>query len=232
MQEKMLDIGKSITGVKRSLADWAKDVGLKTGYANQKNESGPWGFWIANHVVFKKIREALGFDRLRLAGTAAAPISKETLEYFLSINIPIFEIYGMSESSGPETLCVPESLRTGSCGQVFPGAEIKLDQPNKDGNGEICFRGRHVFMGYMRDAKSTAEAIDDDGWLHSGDIGALDADGFLHITGRIKELIITAGGENIPPVLIEDEIKKELCKVISNVMVIGDRKKSCPACLR
>jgi long-chain-fatty-acid--CoA ligase ACSBG len=86
------------------------------------------------------------------------------------------------------------------------------------------FRGRHVFMGYMKDTKATSETIDSEGWLHSGDIGRTD-NGFLSITGRIKELIITAGGENVPPVLIEDEIKKELGQVISNVMLIGDRKK-------
>jgi len=102
---------------------------------------------------------------------------------------------------------------------------MKILDPDKDGNGEIVYRGRHIFLGYLGNDKETAEPIDEDGWLHSGDVGRIDKDGFLSITGRIKELIITAGGENIPPVLIEDEVKSELNDVISNVMVIGDRRK-------
>jgi len=176
-------------------------------------------------LVFEKVKEALGLDRVKFCATAAAPIARETLDYFMSLYIPILEIYGMSECTGPQTVNRPGKHKTGSAGPAMPGTELKIADPDKDGNGEICYRGRHIFMGYMHNDKATAETIDDDGWLHSGDVGKVDAEGFLYITGRIKELIITAGGENIPPVLIEDEIKKELPDVLANVMAVGDRKK-------
>ena len=224
MQEKMMEVAKNNSGFKKNVASWAKGVGLKSAYAQQDGTSKPWGGWLANKLVYSKVRDALGLDQARLCGSAAAPIAKETLEFFYSLGVPIYEIYGMSESTGPQTVDTPWAFRIGTTGRTFEGAEIKIDNPDKDGNGEILFRGRHVFMGYMKDSKATSETIDSEGWLHSGDIGRLD-NGFLSITGRIKELIITAGGENIPPVLLEDEIKKELGQVISNVMIIGDRKK-------
>lgn len=108
--------------------------------------------------------------------------------------------------------------------------ETKLDNKDKDGNGEICMKGRHVFMGYLYNPDATANTIDGEGYLHSGDLGKVDSDGFLKITGRIKELIITAGGENIPPVLLEDGIKAE-CAAISNAVVLGDKQKYLAALL-
>lgn len=140
----------------------------------------------------------------------------------------------MSECTGPGTLSFPGTYKTGTAGIPLPGSEIKIDNPDKDGNGEICFRGRHVFMGYMlSDEIKTKETIDSNGYLHSGDIGRFDENGFLQITGRIKELLITAGGENVAPVAIEDTFK-HIIPVLSNVMVIGDRKKFLSAlfCLR
>eukprot|EP00178_Gracilaria_changii_P013288 TRINITY_DN3759_c0_g1_i5.p1 TRINITY_DN3759_c0_g1~~TRINITY_DN3759_c0_g1_i5.p1 ORF type:complete len:271 (-),score=71.72 TRINITY_DN3759_c0_g1_i5:173-955(-) len=142
----------------------------------------------------------------------------------MSLDLRIYEIYGMSESTGPHTVNMPGKHKPGSAGPVMPGAEIKLDNPDANGEGEICMRGRHVFAGYMYNPEATAKTIDEDGWLHSGDVGKIDSNGFLSITGRIKELIVTAGGENVPPVLIEEEIKKELPGV-SNVVVIGDKRK-------
>ncbi|XP_067390786.1 long-chain-fatty-acid--CoA ligase ACSBG1 isoform X4 [Emydura macquarii macquarii] len=111
-----------------------------------------------------------------------------------------------------------------SCGKAVPGCKVKLVNENADGNGEICFWGRTVFMGYLNMEDKTEEAFNNDGWLHSGDLGKLDKDGFLYVTGRIKELIITAGGENVPPIPIEDAVKKEL-PIVSNAMLIGDQKK-------
>jgi len=225
MQEKMLSVGAKTTGMKKTIATWAKGKGLEGSYAEQRGEDKPWGFFFADKLVFQKVKEALGLNRVRFCATAAAPISRETLDYFMSLYIPILEIYGMSECTGPQTVNRPGKHKTGSAGPALPGTELKIADPDKEGNGEICFRGRHIFMGYMHNDKATAEAIDNEGWLHSGDVGVVDKDGFLYITGRIKELIITAGGENIPPVLIEDEIKKELAEYVSNIMVVGDRKK-------
>ncbi|PIK51454.1 Long-chain-fatty-acid--CoA ligase ACSBG2 [Apostichopus japonicus] len=125
---------------------------------------------------------------------------------------------------GPHTLNLPDDFRLGSVGKTIWGGKSKVMHPDSDGIGELCYFGRHVFMGYLNNAEKTGEAIDEDGWLHSGDLAYKDRDGFIFITGRIKELIITPGGENIPPVLIEDEIKKKT-PLISNCMLIGDQRK-------
>ncbi|KAM9360186.1 long-chain-fatty-acid--CoA ligase ACSBG2-like [Symphorus nematophorus] len=225
MQEKMKAVGAKAPPTQKKVAGWAKSIGLQYNYSVMNGENVvPWGFTLANNLVFKKVRAALGLDRCKVCFTGAAPISKETLEYFMSLNIPVMELYGMSESSGPHTISWNREYRITSCGKVMPGCKTKLDNPDKDGNGEICFWGRHIFMGYLNSSDKTAEAIDQDGWLHSGDLGRHDQHGFLYITGRIKELIITAGGENIPPVPIEDALKAEV-PIISNAMLIGDKLK-------
>ncbi|KAF6716147.1 Long-chain-fatty-acid--CoA ligase ACSBG2 [Oryzias melastigma] len=224
MQERMRDVGAKASPLRKRVADWAKSIGLQYNYSAMEGENWvPWGFMLANNLVFKKVRGVLGLDRCRYCFTGAAPITRETLEYFLSLNIPVKELYGMSESSGPHTVSIDE-YRIGSCGKVIPGSKIKLEKPDEEGNGEVCFWGRNVFMGYLNMPDKTEEALDKDGWLHSGDLGKFDKDNFLYITGRIKELIITAGGENIPPVPIEDAVKSEL-PIISNAMLIGDKLK-------
>ncbi|GAA6218695.1 long-chain-fatty-acid--CoA ligase ACSBG2-like [Lates japonicus] len=225
MQEKMRAIGAKASPMRKRVADWAKSIGLQYNYSAMNGENQvPWGFMLANNLVFKKVRAALGLDRCKTCFTGAAPITKETLEYFMSLNLPLMELYGMSESSGPHTVSVNNAYCITSCGKVMPGCKTQLENPDKDGNGEICFWGRNVFMGYLNMPDKTAEALDQDGWLHSGDLGRHDQREFLYITGRIKELIITAGGENIPPVPIEDALKAEV-PIISNVMLIGDKLK-------
>ncbi|XP_069071792.1 long-chain-fatty-acid--CoA ligase ACSBG2 isoform X2 [Pleurodeles waltl] len=225
MQEKMKAVGAKSSTIRKKVAAWAKDVGLQTNLKRMNGASAdPVTFRVANKLVFRKVRKALGLDRCTKCYTGAAPITKDTLEFFLSLNIPVYELYGMSESTGPHTLSVPDTFRITSCGKVISGCKTKLFQPESDGSGEILFWGRHVFMGYLNMEDKTKESLDEEGWLHSGDLGKHDEQGFLFITGRIKELIITAGGENIPPVPIEDAIKENV-PIISNVMVIGDKKK-------
>ncbi|XP_069784019.1 long-chain-fatty-acid--CoA ligase ACSBG2 isoform X2 [Narcine bancroftii] len=225
MQEKLKTVSAKSSTFKRKVSFWAKDVGLKTNLNRMNgNLSAPWNFWLANKLVFKMVRNALGLNRCTRCYTGAAPITRDTLEFFLSLNIPIYELYGMSESSGPHTISVPSSFKISSCGKVMPGCQTKIFSPDVDGCGEICFWGRHLFMGYLNMEDKTREAIDEDGWLHSGDLGKHDEKGFLYITGRIKELIITAGGENIPPVPIEDAVKEHV-PIISNAMLIGDKRK-------
>lgn len=225
IHEKMMEVGRKTTGVKKSIATWAKSVGIETNNRKQRQDfSKPFGYSIANAVVFKKIRGVLGLDRCELFLSGAAPIAPDIVQYFHSLDIPLTEIYGMSESTGPHTIGMEKAFKIGSAGRTVPGCYTKLDKPDKDGNGEVCMGGRHVSMGYLRMEDKTHEAIDDEGWLHSGDIGRLDSDGFLFITGRIKELIITAGGENVAPVLLEDNLKAEL-PCLSNSMVIGDKRK-------
>ncbi|MGH0143985.1 UNVERIFIED_CONTAM: hypothetical protein FKN15_038915 [Acipenser sinensis] len=196
----------------------------KGAHLTKGNSSLPFSYRLAKKLVFKKVRKALGLDRCTKCYTGAAPITKDTLEFFLSLDIPVYELYGMSESTGPHTISIPSAHRLTSCGKVISGCETKIFSPDSEGNGEICFWGRHVFMGYLNMEDKTEESLDSDGWLHSGDLGKHDKEGFLFITGRIKELIITAGGENIPPVPTEDALK-EVLPVISNAMLIGDKKK-------
>ncbi|NXQ01145.1 ACBG2 ligase, partial [Vidua macroura] len=225
MEEKMKSVGMKASALRRRVASWAKGVGLQT---NLKRMNGcsevPVNFRLARQLVYRKVRKAIGLDRCTKCYTGAAPITRDTLEFFLSLNIPVLELYGMSESSGPHTISLPHAFKLGSCGKELMGCHTLIHKPDKDGIGEICFSGRHVFMGYLNMEDKTKEAIDEDGWLHSGDLGKHDKDGFLFITGRIKELIITAGGENIPPVPIEDAVKNAV-PIISNAMLVGDKAK-------
>jgi len=223
MQEKMIEVGRSRGAVSRKVAAWAKDIGLRGNLSRMEGGSVPFGWGLASRI-FKKVRYTLGLDQCKLCASAAAPITRETLEFFLSLDINVNEIYGMSECTGPHTMSFPWKYRLGTVGQEVPGFFTKLDNPDQDGNGEICMAGRHVFMGYLNEEAKTRETFDDDGYLHSGDIGKRDDKGFLSITGRIKELLITAGGENVAPVPIEDTVKSEL-PIVSNCMLIGDKKK-------
>ncbi|KAK0147002.1 Long-chain-fatty-acid--CoA ligase ACSBG2 [Merluccius polli] len=228
MQEKMRSVGAKSSTMKRKVASWAKDVGLQTNL-RKMNQNGAAGrsslnYRLAKRLVFTKVRKALGLDRCRRCYTGAAPITKDTLEFFLSLDVPLYELYGMSENSGPHTISLPDAFRLTSCGKEIEGCMTKIHNPDDEGNGEICFWGRHLFMGYLNQPVKTAESLDADGWLRSGDLGKHDESNFLFITGRIKELIITAGGENIPPVPIEDAVK-ETVPLVSNAMLIGDKRK-------
>lgn len=218
IQAKIQAAGAQNTGIKKMISTWARAKGLEGGFAVQKGEDLPPFFGLANKLVFSKVRALLGLDRCRIQITSAAPISRATLEFFLSLGLPIFEVFGMSECTGPATLSNADLWETGKAGFVLPGGEMKIFP-----DGEICMRGRHVFKGYYKNAEATAEAIDGDGWLHSGDIGTIDDRGLLKITDRKKDLLITAGGENIAPQVIEGELKA--IPVVSQVVVVGDAMK-------
>jgi long-subunit acyl-CoA synthetase (AMP-forming) len=218
IQERIMAAGARNPPLKKKIAAWARRQGLVGGYASQQHVARSPLYLLANALVFRKVRAQLGLDRARILVTSAAPISRDTLEFFLSLGLPICEVYGMSECTGPATASLPTRYRTGKAGFVLPGAELKIAE-----DGEICMRGRHVFKGYFKDPAATAEALDADGWLHSGDIGVIDAQGFLQITDRKKDLIITAGGENIAPALVEGYLKG--IPVVSQAVVIGDRQR-------
>jgi long-chain-fatty-acid--CoA ligase ACSBG len=229
ISEMMKKKGKANKGAKLALIKWAKAKGLVGALTAQVggDNSKPWGYTLAKTLVFKKVRAQLGLDRCRFAFTGAAPITTETLGFFGALGLPICEVYGMSESCGATTWSTPECHKWGSVGFPLPGTEIKIDHDSsrdKPGEGEICFRGRHIMQGYMNNEAKCKSAIDAEGWLHSGDVGRIDEEGLVYITGRIKELIITAGGENIAPVPIEDAIKAN-CPFISNIMMVGDKRK-------
>jgi long-subunit acyl-CoA synthetase (AMP-forming) len=218
IQEKIMAAGARNPPLKKKIAAWARRQGLVGGYADQQHVAKSPLYAVANALVFKKVRKQLGLDRARIAVTSAAPISRDTLEFFLSLGVPICEVYGMSECTGPATASLPDKYHTGKAGFALPGTELKIAD-----DGEVCMRGRHVFKGYFKDSMATAEALDQDGWLHSGDIGTIDANGFLQITDRKKDLIITAGGENVAPALVEGYLKG--IPVVSQAVVIGDRQR-------
>lgn len=227
IQLKIQDTIAKSNPVKRKLMSYALSKGKETHHELEQKgykSDTPFSFNVMKKLVYDKIRETLGLDRTRMLVSAAAPISTDTVEFFLGLNLPICEIYGMSECCGPQSITSPETRRSGSAGVCLPGAEMKIHNPDETGEGEVCFRGRHIMLGYKDNEEETSKIIDEDGFLHSGDLGRIDSDGYLSITGRLKELIITAGGENVPPVIIEDFLKKELGKVISNVIVIGDKR--------
>jgi len=174
--------------------------------------------------MFNKIKKALGLHECTVFAFGAAPLKKQTLEFFKSIGIVLHNFYGMSESTGPQfTNLEGTPIELNTAGVTLPGTDSIIFNPDKDGVGEICYRGRNRFMGYYKNQAATLETIDSEGFLHSGDLGRINERGNLSITGRIKELIVTAGGENVAPIPIEDAIL-HLCKIISTVVVMGDGK--------
>ena len=212
---------KAKTGFVGSLIQMGKDWN-KQKYLAAEFGNPPPGGCLAPALGRKAatvVKGALGFERCHTFCTGAAPISRDVLEYFGSLDINVLELFGMSEVTGPSNCSIASHFRIGKCGRQLPGTETAITEED----GEVIFRGRHVMMGYMYNEKATKETIDSEGWLHSGDIGT-NEEGYLKITGRKKEILITAAGENVAPVLLEDEIKKQL-PCVSNAMVIGDRKK-------
>ena len=167
-------------------------------------------------VAFSTVRGLLGFDELRFAISGAAPIPVELVEWYRIIGVPLSEIYGMSENTGPLTW-EPYRVKPGYVGRPLPGVEVALAD-----DGEVIARGGNVFIGYLNDPDKTSEALDDDGWLHTGDIGEFDDEGYLRIVDRKKELIITAGGKNISPANIEAALKS--FPLIGQAAVIGDKR--------
>jgi len=218
---------KGATGLKAKLVTWARGVATRVhALKNEGKEPTGWlafQYGIAQKQVFSKLRDALGLGRAFICVSGAAPVSKDILEFFASLDIPIREVYGQSEGSGPTTFNAMDRTRFGSVGPAIPGCEVRIAA-----DGEICLRGPNVFLGYFKEPQATAEALID-GWLHSGDLGAFDADGFLTITGRKKDILITAGGKNIAPKNIEAALKQ--IPLIGDAVVIGDRKKFLTALL-
>jgi long-chain acyl-CoA synthetase len=166
--------------------------------------------------VLSKVRGVFGPNH-QLAMVGAAPVAPELLEFFDACGVLVVEGYGMTESCAAATLNTPRAVRFGTVGRPLPGTEIRIAT-----DGEVLIRGPHVFKGYYKDARATADVIDSDGWLHSGDLGQLDADGFLRITGRKKDLIITSSGKNITPVNIESALRDR--RYITEAVVYGDNR--------
>ncbi len=210
-----------LTGGKKRLVAWARGVCSEVNKLRDRGQAVPrvldLQYALANRLVINKLKLALGFDRAVTLISGAAPIAPDVLAFFASIDLPIREIYGQSEDTGPTSFNLPGKTKIGSVGPSLPGLECKIAE-----DGEILVRGPNVFLGYFKEPEATAECLKD-GWLCSGDLGAFDKDGFLEITGRKKEIIITAGGKNIAPKNIEAAIKQN--PLVGEAVVIGDRRK-------
>ena len=207
------------TGIKKFLLDRALSLNAKRVEAEQAGRRGG-GFLTSmlDKIVLHKIRDQLGMDQVSFAVTAAAPISPDLITFFHTLGVPLLEIYGMSENTGPATTNVPGANRIGSVGKPLPGVEVKLLD-----DGEVVMRGGIVTPGYYKLPGATAEAFSDDGWLSTGDLGRIDEDGYVHIVGRKKEIIITAGGKNIAPAKLETLLGNH--PLISKACMIGDGRK-------
>ncbi len=209
------------TGAKKHIAAWARSVGRRVSARKMKGDPLPpllaLEYRLADRLVFRKLKQAIGLDAAQICVSGAAPVAKEILEFFAELDIIVNEVYGQSEDTGPTTFNLPGRVRLGTVGGRIPGIEVKIAE-----DGEILIQGPNVFLGYYKEPEATAEALQK-GWLHSGDLGAFDKDGFLSITGRKKEIIITAGGKNIAPKNIEAALKNH--PLVNEAVVIGDRRK-------
>ncbi|XP_018019272.1 long-chain-fatty-acid--CoA ligase ACSBG2 [Hyalella azteca] len=233
IHEQLTAASAESSPAKRAVAAWAKREGsnyyraLREGRRLTQKEQ--LRYRLAKMLVFSKVKKALGLTNCRNLTSGSAPLSPELVEFFFSLDLPQSNVWALSESCGIGTInhLHEDRYRTGSVGKAVPGAKIsiqKSDVSSRQGEGEICMKGRNVFMGYFNNKEKTDETIQDDGWMRTGDLGHLDEDGFLYVSGRAKEIIITAGGENIAPLPIEAAVKK-LIPAVANAVVVGDGKK-------
>jgi long-subunit acyl-CoA synthetase (AMP-forming) len=206
--------------VKRRLAQWAIGVGRQRARLRSDRKPIPRllqaQLVIAEHVVLGKIRARLGLDRVRFAATGAAAIDPQALEFVLGLGLPVCEVWGMSETSCCVTINPPDAVRIGTVGIPIAGSEVRLAD-----DGELLVRGPLVMKGYRNDPERTAEAIDAEGWLHTGDIATIDSDGYITIVDRKKELMINSAGKNMSPANIEGAVKAH-SPLVGSVVAIGD----------
>jgi long-chain acyl-CoA synthetase len=213
---------KLAQGIKLKLVNFARRTG--TAVAERKCVGEPITgalaikYKLANKLIFSKLKPAIGMGNARICVSGAAPIAPDVLAFMASLDLVILEVYGQSEDAGPTTFNLAGQTRFGTVGRRLQGVDVKIAE-----DGEILVRGPNVFLGYYKDEEATNAALDADGWLYSGDLGAFDSDGYLTITGRKKDIIITAGGKNIAPKNIEAALMEH--EAVSQAVVIGDRRK-------
>jgi len=199
-------LGTGMAVADRVLAGQAVSAGLRA------------RFTLARWLVLDNVRKLIGVHRARYCVTGAAPISPELVKWYLALGVPMLEVWGMTETAGISTVTPPDRIRPGRIGVAAPWNEVRIDEAT----GELLVRGPNVFSGYLNQPEKTAEAIDADGWLHTGDVGSVDAEGVFRITDRMKDIIITAGGKNITPSEFENELK--FSPYVTDAVVIGDAR--------
>jgi long-chain acyl-CoA synthetase len=208
------------TGAKRKLIDWALRVGRRVSALKREGKPVPpvlaAQYRLADKLVYSKVKERLG-GRLRLAISGGAPLAAEIAEFFHAIDILLVEGYGLTECTTAASTNTHEAYRFGTVGRPLPGTEVKLAE-----DGELLIKSETVFQGYYKEPEATAEVLGADGWLRTGDIAEIDEDGFLKITDRKKDIIVTAGGKNVAPQNLENDLKTS--KYVSQAMVVGDRQ--------
>jgi long-chain acyl-CoA synthetase len=216
--EKIYNKVLGATGIKAILVGWAKRVGeaaVDEKLAGRES-SGGFQLTLADKLVFSKLRERTG-GRIKAFVSGGAPLSGDVAKFFFAASLPIYEGYGLTETSPVLTANKPGKTRLGTVGTMVPGVEVRIAD-----SGEIIARGPNIMRGYWNNPEATAEVIDSEGWFHTGDVGEFDKDGFLRITDRIKNLIVTAGGKNLAPAPIENEAS--LSPYVAQVVMIGDRR--------
>jgi long-chain acyl-CoA synthetase len=208
------------TGAKRRLIDWALDVGGKVSKLREAGRSVPpllaLQHKVAGRLVYAKVKSRLG-GNLRSGVSGGAPLAKEIIEFFAALAVIILEGYGLTECTTGATINRPTRYRFGSVGPALPGVELRIAD-----DGEVLIKTDTVFAGYFKDEEATREVLSEDGWLRSGDVGQLDEEGFLTITDRLKDILVTAGGKNVAPQNLENALKTHA--VISQALVVGDRR--------
>ncbi|MFT4240914.1 MAG: long-chain fatty acid--CoA ligase [Acidovorax sp.] len=213
---------KESTALQRAAYAWA--IGVGTRIAERVLAGQPVGaglkaqFRVARWIALDNVRKLIGIHRARFLVTGAAPISPELVKWYLALGVPMLEVWGMTETCGAATGVPASRIKPGSIGPAASFNEVRIDPAT----GEILVRGPNVFKGYLNLPEKTAETIDADGWLHTGDVGTMDADGYLRITDRMKDIIITAGGKNVTPSELENELK--FSPYITDAVVIGDKR--------
>jgi len=211
---------EQVHGPRRRLLDWALGVGRQVSELRQRGEAVPRGLAlrhrVADRLVYSKIKNRLG-GRLRLGVSGGAPLSKEIAAFFHSIDILIVEGWGLTECTTAASVNRPGRFRFGTVGPALPGFEVRVEE-----DGELLIRSETVFAGYYKDEQATREVLGEDGWLRSGDVGSIDADGFISITDRKKDILVTAGGKNVAPQNLENALKTS--PLVSQALVLGDRR--------
>ncbi|HSS80075.1 MAG TPA: long-chain fatty acid--CoA ligase [Gaiellaceae bacterium] len=211
---------EQVHGPRRRLLDWALGVGRQVSELRQRGEPVPRGLALrhrlADRLVYSKIKNRLG-GRLRLGISGGAPLAKEIAEFFHSIDILIVEGWGLTECTTAASVNRPGHYRFGTVGPALPKFEVRVAD-----DGELLIRSETVFAGYYKDPEATREVLGEDGWLRSGDLGSIDADGFISITDRKKDILITAGGKNVAPANLENALKN--APLVSQALVLGDRR--------